>query len=190
MNTYICGDLGAYFDTSPKICLAMLISNVTRDILPSLKSVVKHIDYWVIYEIIDLTRLGNGYSHRDQIHDFFQKHQIPGKYISGADYPPYIFSEHREKLFQHAWGIKDYSLYMRGYEVMLVHDPNFKRKLTDDAYICSKVPRVPKYSRFIHHRVDRKYMHLKYMYAHRHKHKVKTRYFDTSITFSSLWYLV
>jgi len=130
MNTYTCGNLGVYFDGGIKICLVMLIHHSTQDILPSLESVAKYIDFWVIYELVNPER-GN---HCDLIFDFFRDHRISGAYRPIYEYhPPYYTIE--EALIQHAWGKSDYLLFMKDYEMMVVRDPRFKQKLTADSYI-------------------------------------------------------
>jgi len=116
----------------------MLINGVvSKGILPCLKSVSQYIDYYVIYTWDDVTNSDQD-KNRKIIFDFFQDYRIPGEY---GHYSSFRYSDYRfamTKLIQYASrGKKDYLLIMNYYDSLMVHDHQFKKKLTFDAYELS-----------------------------------------------------
>jgi len=133
MNIYTCSNLGVYFDGGIKIVLCMLTRGAGENILPCLESVAKYIDYWVIHETI--SNNPRCPPSQETILKFFRDHQISGEYHSHPIHHPYHFGDAWTNVYNHAKGKGDYLLLMESKEILEVKDPQFKRKLTADAYL-------------------------------------------------------
>jgi len=108
------------------LAVTMIVKNETGVILRCLESLYQHLDYWVIHDT------GSTDGTQDMIKNFFKEKGIPGEL---HETPWKNFGYNRSRAIQDTQGKADYTLLCDADFILMVKDPNFKKKLSADGYL-------------------------------------------------------
>ena len=111
------------------VCWNAIVKNESRIIERCMASMVSELDYWVVVDT------GSADGTQDIIRNFMSKHGVPGELI---ERPWVNFSHNRSEALQLAEHKADYILFCDADMALVVHDSDWKERLSADAYLVNQ----------------------------------------------------
>lgn len=108
------------------VCWNAIVKNEAKIIERCMASMVNELDYWVVVDT------GSSDGTQDIIRQFMARHGVPGELI---ERPWVNFAHNRSEALALAEGKADYLLFCDADMALVVHDPNWKATLSQDAYL-------------------------------------------------------
>lgn len=119
------------------VCWNAIVRNEEKAIERCMRSLVEHIDYWVVVDTGSTDRTPS------LITDFFRRRNVPGE-LHRQDWVD--FAHNRTQALRLAEGKCDYLLLLDADMVLKVSQPDWKCRLTRDAYLIRQVmPHLEQY---------------------------------------------
>lgn len=111
------------------VCWNAIVKNESRIIERCMESMVNELDYWVVVDT------GSTDGTQDTIRNFMARHDVPGELI---ERPWVNFSHNRSEALQLAENKADYILFCDADMALVVHDSDWKERLSADAYLVNQ----------------------------------------------------